>query len=66
MYRNPTPADRPTFRDILHTLLGDDKALLAVPEEERATHSLAGVLGSPLDAGKGMYLSRQNCYQAPR
>ena len=61
-HRNPTQADRPTFQKILLTLLGDDKALLAVPTEERATHSLAGVLGSPLEAGHGMYLTRQQSY----
>ncbi|CAI8019033.1 Ephrin type-A receptor 8 (Fragment) [Geodia barretti] len=59
---NPDPAERPTFQQILLTLLGDDKALLAVPTEERASHSLAGVLGSPLEAGHSMYLNRQNSY----
>ena len=53
-YRNPEAAERPTFHDILLTLLGDDKTILAVPTEERATHSLAGVLESPLEAGQGM------------
>ena len=61
-HRNPDPAERPTFQQILLTLLGDDKALLAVPTEERASHSLAGVLGCPLEAGHSMYLNRQNSY----
>ena len=65
-HRNPAPYARPTFQQILLTLLGDDRALLAVPTEERATHSLAGVLGSPLEAGYGMYLSRQHSYQTTR
>ena len=65
-HRHPDSAERPKFQKILLTLLGDDKALLAVPTEEGATHSLAGVLGSPLEAGHGMYLNKQNCYLANR
>ena len=52
------------FRQILLSLLGDDNSLLMVPEEDKATHSLAGVLGSPLKAGYSMYLSEQHRYQA--
>ena len=62
MHRNPSPAARPTFRQVLLSLLGDDSSILAVPAEERATHSLASVLGSPLDAGHSMYLSTQHRY----
>jgi hypothetical protein len=63
---NPTPAARPTFRQVLQTLLGEDRSLLEVLEEARASHSLAGVLGSPLEAGHRMYLARQHCYTAGR
>ena len=58
------PADRPKFRQVLLSLLGDDGSLLAGPGEDGgATHSLAGVLGSPLEAGHSLYLTTQHRYQ---
>ena len=61
--RNPEPKSRPTFRQLLLSLLGNDESLLMIPEEEKATHTLAAVLGSPLEAGYHMYLDDQQRYR---
>ena len=53
---------RPKFSDLALILVGDRKEVLAVPQEDLATHPLAGVLGAALDAGEGMYLDLQNRY----
>ena len=62
-YRNPDPKFRPKFQHILLSLLDDDDALQAIPEEDKATHTMAGVLGSPLEAGYYMYLQEQYRYR---
>ena len=36
--------------------------VLSIPQEALDTHQFAGVLGSSLDAGKGMYQQLQNRY----
>ena len=54
-HRNPAADQRPKFRELLLSLLGKDD-VLAVPQKALDTHPLAGVLGSPLEAGEGMYL----------
>ena len=55
---------RPSFRELLLTLLGNPKAVLSIPREALNTHSLAGVLGSPLEAEASicMYRDLQNRY----
>ena len=53
---------RPSFRELLLTLLGNPKAVLSIPREALNTHNLAGVLGSPLEAGTNMYRDLQNKY----
>ena len=52
---------RPSFRDLLLALL--DNQVLSIPQEDLDTHSHAGVLGSPLEAGEYMYRDIQDRYQ---
>ncbi len=61
-YRNPQVKPRPAFRDILESMLRDDKELLHIPKEDAASYRLATQLGAMLEAGKGMYLSLQHTY----
>ena len=56
-------AQRPSFRDLLLALLDDPKVVLSIPPEALDTHSHAGVLGSPLEAGEHMYRDLQYRYQ---
>ena len=60
--RNPVAAQRPSFRELLLTLLNIPNAILSIPQEALDTHSLAGVLGSTLNAGEDMYRDLQNRY----
>ena len=53
---------RPSFRDIVLTLVGSEEMVLNIPEEDSSTSPLAGVLGAPLEAGEGMYLELQRRY----
>lgn len=48
--------ERPKFREVLLSLLKDKENVLAIPQEALDSHQLAGVLGSPIEAGDGMYL----------
>ena len=61
-YRNPVAAHRPGFREVLLSLLGSPEEVLSIPPESLDTHPLAGVLGSPLEAGENMYSDLQNQY----
>ena len=55
-------AQRPSFRELLLTLLGNKTIILSIPRDALNTHNLAGVLGSPLEAGGNMYRDLQNKY----
>lgn len=61
-YRNPVPSRRPAFRQLTISLSGTKDKLLFIPSDVLSTHKLAGVLGSPLEAGKQMYADLQNQY----
>ena len=61
-YRNPVPSRRPAFRQLTLSLSGTKDKLLFVPSDVLSAHMLAGVLGSPLEAGKLMYTDLQNQY----
>ena len=54
-YRNPVAASRPGFREIFLSLLDSIEKVLSIPPEALDTHHLAGILGSPLEAGENMY-----------
>ena len=55
-------ADRPSFRKLFLTLLDNPEEVLSVPTEILGTHHLAGVLGSPLEAGQSLYRDLQDRY----
>ena len=50
------------FRDVVLTLVGGEKMVLSIPEEDSSTNPLAGVLGAPLEAGENMYSQLQRRY----
>ena len=60
--RHSESSQRPGFRDIVLMLVGSEKMVLNIPEEDSSTNLLAGVLGAPLEAGKNMYSQLQNRY----
>ena len=62
MYRHPQAMVRPSFRDIVLTLVGSEEMVLNIPEEDSSTNPLAGVLGAPLEAGDKMYSQLQRRY----
>lgn len=61
--RNPTAEERPKFRGMLLNLLEDEEAVLVIPQEALNTHQLAGILGSPSEAGKRMYEDLKRKYE---
>ena len=61
-YRHPTATDRPSFRELFLALTGEKSQVLHIPQTDDEIHPLAGVLGSPLEAGKNMYKDLQNKY----
>ena len=66
MCRNPATDERPTFRELLLPLISDQETAMAVPQEDIATHQLAGALGAPLEAGERMYKDLQIKYHTSR
>ena len=60
--RHPESSERPSFRDIVLTLVGGVENVLNIPEEDSSTNPLAGVLGAPLEAGENMYSELQRRY----
>lgn len=63
--RAPEIENRPTFRDVLLSLIAKERKVLHIPEADSSTHSYAARLGAPLEAGNGMYRTLQNCYISP-
>ena len=59
-YRHPFASNRPGFRELTIVLTGSHLTLLHIPQKDLHAHKLAGVLGSPLEAGKNMYTDLQN------
>ena len=60
--RHPIPASRPTFTEILTSLLGEKEEMLSIPEKDASTHPQASLLGASLEAGLEMYKNLQNTY----
>ena len=60
--RHRDTASRPTFRDILLILLGNEADILEIPSDALSSHRQAGVLGAPLKAGDHMYRNLQGMY----
>jgi hypothetical protein len=65
-HRSPTTEERPKFRELLLPLISDQETAVVVPQEDLATHQLAGALGAPLEAGGGMYKDLQLKYHTSR
>ena len=61
-HRSPVASNRPGFREILLSLLGNPEDMLSIPQEALDAHPLAGLLGSPLEAGENMYPDLHNQY----
>ena len=62
--RDPYASSRPRFREIAIVLTGNPQDLLSIPQEALDTHKLAGVLGSPLEAGNNTYKDLQEKYSS--
>ena len=58
--RHPLARNRPEFRELTIVLTGSHSTVLRIPQKDLHVHKLAGVLGSPLEAGKNMYTDLQN------
>ena len=43
-------------------LMNNEDTVLRIPKEDAGTHSLAAVLGAPLEAGQHMYPDLQELY----
>ena len=55
-------SSRPKYQAILTSLLEEPQKVLRIPQEDAASHSLACMLGSPLEAGVKMYPDLQITY----
>ena len=55
MYRNSHRYERPSFQELLLSLLGQEEQVLEIPAKDASSHVQAGILGAPLEAGKDMY-----------
>ena len=62
LIRNKDSHNRPQFRDIHQILSQNDEHVLKIPDKDLQTHSQAGVLGAPLEAGENMYIDIQKTY----
>ncbi len=60
--RHPVSSSRPKYQTILTSLLQDPKNVLQIPLADASSHSSACILGSPLEAGLGMYTDLQCAY----
>ena len=60
--RHPRPPYRPGFRDILRTLLKDEKTVLHIPPGDISTTQQAGILGASTQASMYMYTDLQQAY----
>lgn len=61
-FRHPDKDERPTFQELMLSMIMQDKIILAIPEEDLATHPLAGTIGATLEAGQKMYEKLQMTY----
>ena len=60
--RYPVANERPSFHDVMVSLLQPNQTILKVPESALSSHSQAGTLGGPLKAGEKMYPEIQHAY----
>ena len=55
-------ANRPSFRELFLAFLDSPEEVLSIPPGSPSAHHLAGVLGSPLEAGGSLYRDLQDRY----
>ena len=55
-------SSRPGFREIFLSLLDTPEDVLSIPPKALDSHHLAGIIGSPLEAGENMYIDLQDNY----
>ena len=60
--RNPGTCPRPSFRDLVLTLVSNQQLVLSIPQDAIETYQLAGMLGAPLEAGEKIYQDLQYTY----
>ena len=60
--RHPAADERPSFHDIMVSLLQPNQTILKIPESALSSHPQAGTLGGSLKAGKNMYPALQHAY----
>ena len=60
--RHPVAVERPSFHDVMVSLLQPNQTILKVPESALSSHPQAGTLGGPLKAGEDMYPILQHAY----
>ena len=60
--RHPVADERPSFHDVMVSLLQPNQTILKIPESALSSHPQAGSLGGSLKAGKNMYPALQHAY----
>ena len=60
--RHPLPQSRPTFKDVIFSLLERESAVLRLPSADATTSRQADVLGAPLHEGDAMYSDLQQLH----
>ena len=60
--RHPEASSRPSFSHLLRALSQPETELLSWSEEDIRVHPQAAMLGTPLEAGKDLYIELQNTY----
>ena len=61
-YRHPVADERPSFHDVMVSLLQPNKIIMKIPESALSSHPQAGSLGGTLKAGENMYPEMQCTY----
>ena len=61
--RHPEKDERPSFQDLMLTMLMQDKLILHLPAEDLSSHPLAGTIGATLEVGQKMYEKLQLTYK---
>ena len=60
--RHPDPIERPSFQDVMLSLLQQDRTVLAIPDEELNNDTQAGLLGAVLQSSDKLYYNLQQTY----
>ena len=62
--RDPKAKRRPTFRDVLLTMLENESVVLHISSDVTDSHAQAATLGAPLEAALNMYTDVQKAYMS--